>query len=56
MSYIIRNCFTIKPFHFTKTQKFPFKVEIFCFEENMGLYKLSEWFKYNTKNIKQLHH
>ena len=32
-----RNCCTVKPFHCTKTQEFPFKVEIFCYEENTGL-------------------
>ena len=27
----------VKLFHFTKTQEFPSKVKIFCYEENTGL-------------------
>ena len=56
MSYIIETVLRSSYFILRRLRNFLFKVEIFRFEENMGLHKLSEWFEYNIKNINEFYH
>ena len=54
MKYIIET--VLRSSHFIlRSSGISIQCENFCFEENIRLYKLSEWFEYNIKNINEFY-
>ena len=55
MNYIIETVLWSSNFSLRRLRNFH-SLRKFCYEDNMGLYKLAESFEQNIKNINELHH